>query len=86
MGLCGLGRRSVIKQVILKFRILGYNDYLVGYRDRVHGLGERISYFKISDIASVEGETIELNDGSLIPIHRIVEVRDCRGELVWRRW
>ncbi len=78
-------RRSLIRQVILRFKLAGAGDYEVGIRHREPGVGERIVYIKFSRIRVVGSWALELDDGSSIPYHRVVEVRDERGSVIWRR-
>jgi len=75
----------LIRQVIVRFKLAGASDYEIGVRHREGGVGERIVYIKFSRITSVGRWALELDDGVSIPYHRVVEVRDGKGAVVWRR-
>lgn len=78
-------RRSLIRQTILRFKSLGGGDYLVGFKHREPGVGERIAYISMSRIVNIGKWALELDNGSSIPYHRVIEIRSSNGVIVWRR-
>ncbi len=69
----------------MKFKLAGASNYEIGVRHRELGIGEKIVYIRFSRIKDVGRWALELDDGSSIPYHRIVEVRNERGVIIWRR-
>ena len=81
-------RRSRIRQEINRVLYSGNPEgYLIYYIDRPPGLnGARLSFIKASRIAKVTEWAIILDDGdTVIPLHRVIEIRDSGGRLVWSR-
>ncbi|MEB3778829.1 MAG: RNA repair domain-containing protein [Desulfurococcales archaeon] len=80
-------RRSDIRSAINKFRFRRDGKiYYVVYIDRDPLMGERLSKVPLIRVVKVTGWAVYLDDGdTVIPLHRIVEVRDERGAVVWRR-
>ena len=86
-GVACLGRRrrgeiyAIISRLIaLRERYSGY-CILVVDRSRVTGV-KRLS---LEVVRGLEGEYIVLEDGSMIPLHRVVGVEDRDGRLIWTR-
>jgi uncharacterized protein (UPF0248 family) len=78
-------RRSLIRQAILRFKLAGADDHEIGVIHRESGVGERVVYIKLSRVVNVGRWALELDDGRSIPYHRVIEIRDGRGFVVWRR-
>jgi uncharacterized protein (UPF0248 family) len=81
-------RKSRIRQEINRILYSGHpNDYFVYYIDRPPGLGTvRLSSFKASRVIKATEWAVVLDDGeTVIPLHRIVEIRDSSGRVVWSR-
>ena len=81
-------RRSRIKQEIN--RILYSGDpsrYTIYYLDRPPGTGtSRLAALNASRIRSVNEWAMLLDDGdTVIPLHRVVEIRDSEGRILWSR-
>ncbi|WP_427972281.1 DUF504 domain-containing protein [Acidilobus sp.] len=79
-------RRSVIRQVINRALMSGRpQDYIIIYVDRDPQAGQRLVELNASRIAAVSEWALTLDDGdTVIPLHRVVEVRGPNGE-TWRR-
>lgn len=75
----------MIRDLIMRFKVLGAEGYEIGFKHRESGVGERIVYISISRVRSLGKWAMELDDGSSIPYHRVVEIRDDRGVTIWRR-
>ena len=85
MGFMGR-RRSVIRQEINRI-LYGGNprDYSIVYVDRGSG-SSTLKELPANRVAMVSGWAILLDDmNTVIPLHRVVEVRRRDGEIVWRR-
>lgn len=81
-------RRSRIRQEINRILYSGNPDnYHVYYIDRPPGLGVvRLSSFRASRVVKVSEWAVILDDEeTIIPLHRIVEIRDSSGKVVWSR-
>jgi uncharacterized protein (UPF0248 family) len=81
-------KRSRIRQEINRVLYSGNPDnYFVYYIDRPPGLGVvRLSSFRASRVTKVTEWAVVLDDGeTVIPLHRIVEIRDSSGRVVWSR-
>ncbi len=81
-------RRSRIKQEIN--RLLYSSDpsrYTIYYIDRLPGTGtSRLAPLSASRVRSVNEWAMLLDDGeTLIPLHRVVEIRDREGRVLWSR-
>ncbi len=79
----GRKRGSVEKWVRIIF-YKGLKDYVVLIKHRERGV-EVLKPIRVSEIADVRGGYLVLSDGTLIPLHRIVEVRDESGLVVYSR-
>jgi uncharacterized protein (UPF0248 family) len=80
-------RRSIIRQEINRIRYSKNPDnYVIIYIDRdVYG-NQRLASLEVSQIKGVTEWAIFLKDGeTVIPLHRVIEIRDKEGRLVWRR-
>jgi len=80
-------RRSRIKQEINKLLYTSGNEgFKIVYIDRTRETGARLKELTIERIERVTEWAIYLDDGdTVIPLHRIVEIRDREGRTVWRR-
>ena len=80
-------RRSVIRQMINKARYSGDpSDYVVLYIDRDPIRGERIVELSVDRIKTVSEWAMHLDDDwTVIPLHRVVEIRKRDGSIVWSR-
>ncbi|MCE4604479.1 MAG: RNA repair domain-containing protein [Aeropyrum sp.] len=81
-------RRSDIYEAVR--RIIHYpgiarEEFRIAYRHRVEGVGERIVEIQLGSVERVDKWAIHLKSGDSIPLHRVVEIRDCKGRPVWRR-
>ena len=78
-------RRSVIKSLI---KWIASDDskreYTVVYIDRGSG-GAALKELKASDITYVDRWAFHTKDGDTIPFHRVVEIKDSSGNVVWSR-
>jgi len=80
-------RRSVIRQ---KINMARYSDdpseYIIVYIDRDPYSGPRLAELPASRIKAVSEWAMHLDDDwTVIPLHRVVEIRRTDGSLVWRR-
>lgn len=79
-------RRSRIKQEINKLIYTSKSSYRIVFIDRTRETGARLRELPVERIERVTEWAIYLDDGdTVIPLHRIVEVRDEDGVTVWRR-
>jgi len=78
-------RRSLIRSAIMRYWVAGVRGYKVGFKHRDVGVGERIVFIDMGRIVALGRWALELDDGSSIPYHRVVEIRDDKGVVVWRR-
>lgn len=79
-------RRSVIRSWVNKLIHAGLHGYRIIYVDRGEDGEARLRPLDPSRITRVTGWALYLDDGeTVIPLHRIVEIRDDRGRVVWRR-
>ena len=80
-------RRSVIRQQINRFRYSANpEEYVVVYIDRDSTGAQRLATLNFSRIKGVTEWAIFLDDDeTVIPLHRVVEIRDLKGRTVWRR-
>jgi uncharacterized protein (UPF0248 family) len=79
-------RRSEIRQAINKAIYTGHHDYRVVYIDRTRERGAQLKSIEARRIAKVTAWAIYLDDDwTVIPLHRIVEIRDAKGRVIWRR-
>ena len=77
-------RRSRIREAINRALHTG-GDYIVYYRHRDPERGEVLRGVGIGEVSRVTGWAMELRGGDTIPLHRVVEIRDSSGRVVWRR-
>lgn len=79
-------RKSRIREAVNRALYQGLVDYRIVYVDRDPEVGERLRELAVSRVARVTGWALYLDDGeTVIPLHRIVEIRDSRGRTIWRR-
>jgi uncharacterized protein (UPF0248 family) len=79
-------RRSRIREAINRAIHTGMAHRLrVVYRHRVEGVGERLVEIPLSMVVKVDSWALHLAGGDVIPLHRVVELRDEKGRVVWRR-
>jgi len=80
-------RRSTIRQQINKVRFSeNPENYAIIYIDRDQYGNQRLSSLNLTRVIGVTEWAIFLDDyDTVIPLHRIVEIRDKEGKLVWRR-
>lgn len=80
-------RRSRIRQEINKIIYTGRGkDYRIVYLDRTREYGARLRELSFKRIRKVTEWALYLDDDeTVIPLHRVVEIRDERGRSVWRR-
>ncbi len=79
-------RRSRIRQEVNKLIWTGAGDHRIVYVDRDPLLGERLRELPVSRVERASEWALYLDDGdTVIPLHRIVEIRDPEGRTVWRR-
>jgi uncharacterized protein (UPF0248 family) len=75
--------RGEIYEVVARLYHQGFRGYIVVvWRGGSTGLA-RISF---NDVVRVARGFLELRDGTIIPLHRIVAVEDERGRRVWSRY
>jgi len=77
-------RRSEIRQLINRILYTGWS-VRVYYVDRDPVRGERLAVLPLERVSRVTGWAVVLDDETVIPLHRIVEVRDLEGRIVWSR-
>jgi len=77
-------RRSAIREWVNRVLYAG-GGYQIMYVDRDPVAGERLRRLEVERIVRVTGWAVYLDDDSVIPLHRIVEVRDHEGRVVWSR-
>ncbi len=79
-------KRSRIKQEINKMIFTGKKNYVIVYIDRSRDTGIRLRELPISKVARVTEWALYLDDDyTVIPLHRVVEIRDREGRIIWRR-
>jgi len=79
-------RRSRIREAINRYIYQGRLDYRIVYVDRDPIAGQRLAWFEASRVRRITGWAVYLDDDyTVIPLHRIVEIRDPRGRTVWKR-
>ncbi len=80
-------KRSVIRQQINKVRYSKNPEkYVIVYIDRDQYGNQRLSSLDLTRVIGVTEWAIFLDDyDTVIPLHRVVEIRDKEGRLVWRR-
>ncbi len=80
-------KRSLIRQQINKVRFSKRSeDYVILYIDRDLQGNQRLASLDFSRIKGVTEWAIFLDDDdTVIPLHRIVEIRNKKGEVIWRR-
>ena len=54
-------------------------------RHRVEGVGERLVEIPLDSVVRVGPWALHLASGDIIPLHRVVELRDRGGRVIWRR-
>lgn len=80
-------RRSRIRDLIRWLLYKRALSYKVIYIDRDSGGSSSLREISVGRIASIGPWAMHLDDGiTTIPFHRVVEVRDDRGNVVWSRW
>ncbi|MGC8573158.1 MAG: hypothetical protein C0171_00905 [Caldisphaera sp.] len=81
-------KRSTIKNIIGK-AINSFDkreEYIIIYIDRTPEHGNRLLQLSTNDIIAVSNWAITLSDNeTVIPIHRIVEIRKKDGKVLWKR-
>ena len=77
-------RRGAIREWVNRVIYTG-GGYQLMYVDRDPVAGERLRRLEVERIVKVTGWAVYLDDDSVIPLHRIVEVRDSEGRVVWSR-
>ncbi|AFZ70542.1 hypothetical protein Calag_0801 [Caldisphaera lagunensis DSM 15908] len=80
-------KRSKIKDIISKAI---YSDkketYTITYIDRTNDYGIRLLQITTDEVFAVSNWAITLNDNeTVIPIHRIVEIKDNDGKILWKK-
>ena len=80
-------RRSRIRQAILRALHSGRpDDYLIVYIDRDQEGRARAARLPAARVAAVSEWAMLLDDGdTVIPLHRVIEVRTRDGRVVWTR-
>jgi len=79
-------RRSRIREAVNRAIYTGHTDYQIVYIDRTPEQGARLKSVEARRITRVTGWAVYLDDDwTVIPLHRIVEIRDREGRVVWRR-
>jgi len=79
-------RKSRIREAINRFIYQGRLDYRIVYVDRDPVVGQRLGEVEAARVSRVTGWAIYLDDDyTVIPLHRVVEIRDPEGRTVWRR-
>ena len=61
------------------------DDVVVVIRHRVEGVGERLIEVPLRSVVKVGPWALHLVGGDVIPLHRVVELRDRDGRVLWRR-
>lgn len=79
-------KRSVIRQQINRALMSGNpHDYVIVYIDRDPVAGQRLAELRADRVIGVSEWAMTLDDGdTVIPLHRVVEIRGPGGT-VWRR-
>lgn len=80
-------RKSIIRQQINRVRLSKNSEnYVIIYIDRDQYGNQRLSSLDLTRVIGVTEWAIFLDDyDTVIPLHRVVEIRDKEGRLVWRR-
>ncbi len=79
-----MARRGAIREWVNRARYWD-RSLQIYYVDRDPVAGERLRRLDSSRITRVTGWAVYLDDDTVIPLHRIVEVRDREGRIVWSR-
>jgi len=80
-------RRNTIRSVLNKIIYLGEaSEHVVLYIDRPPGGQQRLAELPVARIVRVNNWAMLLDDGdTVIPLHRVVEIRRRDGKVVWSR-
>ncbi|MEB3816515.1 MAG: RNA repair domain-containing protein [Desulfurococcales archaeon] len=80
-------KRSIIRQQINKILYSNKKEkYIIYYIDRPPGMGiTRLASVNASRVIKATEWAMILDDDTVIPLHRVVEIRDESGRLVWSR-
>ena len=81
-------KRSKIKDIIGKaiYSFDKKEKYIISYIDRTNDYGSRLLQITTDEIIAISNWAITLNDNeTVIPIHRIVEIRDTNGKILWKK-
>lgn len=81
-------KRSKIKDIIGKaiYSLDKKEEYVIVYVDRTEDYGTRLLEISTNDVIAVSNWALTLNDNeTIIPIHRIVEIRKKDGEILWKK-
>ncbi len=79
-------RRSVIRQAINRVLMSGNpSAYVIAYVDRDPVRGQSIAEVGGDRVIGVSEWAMTLDDDTVIPLHRVVEVRGRDGRILWRR-
>jgi uncharacterized protein (UPF0248 family) len=86
---CSMSRkRSKIKDIIGKAinSVNNKEEYIITYVDRSRDQGNRLLQLSTKDVIAVSNWAITLSDNeTIIPIHRIVEIKTVDGEVLWKK-
>jgi len=81
-------KRSKIKDIIGKAinSVDNKEEYIITYVDRSRDQGNRLLQLSTKDVIAVSNWAITLSDNeTIIPIHRIVEIKTVDGEVLWKK-
>ncbi len=81
-------KRSKIKDIIGKAinSVNKKETYIISYIDRSNDYGNRLMQITTDEIIAISNWAITLNDNeTVIPIHRIVEIKDKDGKILWKK-
>lgn len=81
-------RRGMIEEAVRRAVNGGSPDsYVIVYVERTPEGGQRLVEVRASDVLGVNRWAMTLRDGeTVIPLHRVVEVRSLDGSFHWRRY
>ncbi|MGC8566837.1 MAG: DUF504 domain-containing protein [Caldisphaera sp.] len=79
-------RRGVLKDILGKAVYGEKEEYLITYLDRSLEHGSRELKISSSRVIAVSNWAITLDDNeTVIPLHRILEIREKNGKILWRK-
>ncbi|MEM2235396.1 MAG: DUF504 domain-containing protein [Desulfurococcaceae archaeon] len=77
-------KRGKVEEWVRTVFYKGFKEYVVLIKHR-EGRVEVLKSIKVCEIVDIRGNYLILSDGTLIPLHRVVEVRNETGSIVYSR-